>query len=363
MSLNSDLKKILFSEYLLGRIKLKNRVVMAPMTRSRAPGNVPNEMMSRYYALRAEAGLLISEGVSPSPNGLGYARIPGCFNEEQALGWKKVAEAVHARGGRIFMQLMHTGRVSHSMNLAVGARVLAPSAISLKGKIWTDQKQMQDYPQPEVMSMGDIQQAIQEYARSASLALDAGFDGVELHGANGYLIDQFLNPAANQRTDDFGGTPENRMRFALEVARATVQAIGADRVGFRVSPYGVFNDQAIYDEIEEFFGALAKQLSDLGLVYLHIVDHSAQGAPEVKSTVKVLLRKEFHQTLILSGGYDADRAEKDLQDKKGDLIAFGRGFISNPNLVEKFRTGVPWVPADPSTFYSAGEKGYLDYPV
>lgn len=363
MSLNSDSKKILFSEYSLGRIKLKNRIVMAPMTRSRAPGNVPNEMMSRYYALRAEAGLLISEGVSPSPNGLGYARIPGCFDEEQVRGWKKVAEAVHARGGQIFMQLMHTGRVSHSLNLPVGARVLAPSTIGLKGKLWTDQKQMQDYPQPEAMSVDDIQQAIQEYALSASRAVEAGFDGVELHGANGYLIDQFLNPAANQRTDGFGGVAEDRMRFALEVARATVQAIGADRVGFRVSPYGVFNDQAIYDGIEEFFGAFARRLSDLGLVYLHIVDHSAQGAPEVKPTIKALLRKEFRQTLILSGGYDADRAEKDLQDRKGDLIAFGRGFISNPNLVEKLRTGAPWAPADPSTFYSAGEKGYLDYPV
>lgn len=294
---------------------------------------------------------------------MGYARIPGCFNEEQAQGWKKIAEAIHVRGGRVFMQLMHTGRVSHPLNLPAGARVIAPSAIGLSGQVWTDQKQMQPYPLPEEMSLDDIRQTINEFAQSAKLAVQSGFDGVELHGANGYLIDQFLNPAANHRTDEYGGSAENRMRFTLEVVQATAKMIGADRVGFRVSPYGIFNDQAIYDGIEEFFGLLAKRLSDLGLVYLHIVDHSSHGAPEVKPSVKALLRKEFRQTLILSGGYTGDQAEKDLEDKRGDLIAFGRPLISNPKLVKKLRTGESWIEANPATFYTPGEKGYLDYPV
>lgn len=352
--------KRLFSDYSLGRIQLKNRVVMAPMTRCRAIGHLPNEKMARYYALRASAGLLISEGVSPSPHGLGYARIPGCFNGEQVQGWQRVTEAVHAQGGRIFIQLMHTGRVGHPLNLPSGARMMAPSAIAVKGVLWTDQKQLQPYPLPHAMSLEEIQQTIDEYARSAQLAIDAGFDGVELHGANGYLIDQFLNPGANHRTDEFGGSPENRMRFALEVAKAVALRIGVDRLGFRISPYGVFNDQSIFEGIEEFFGVLAKKLSELGMIYLHLVDHSSRGAPEVKSSVKSLLRSEFRQTLILSGGYDSVRAEQDLQDNKADLIAFGRPFISNPNLVDKIKLGLPLVEAQESTFYTPGDEGYLD---
>jgi N-ethylmaleimide reductase len=356
---------LLFSEAKLGTLILKNRVVMAPMTRSRAPGSVPNEMMSKYYALRAEAGLIVTEGVSPSPNGLGYARIPGLFNEEHVRGWRKTTDAVHAAGGKIFVQLMHTGRVSHPANLPSGARVLGPSAIALEGmQMWTDSQGMQPYPVPEEMSAEDIRNTVAEYAQSAKLAIEAGFDGVELHGANGYLIDQFLNPASNHRSDAYGGSAENRIRFALEVAEAVVRAIGKERLGIRVSPYGAFNGMmSSYEGIEETFGLLASRLSALGLVYLHIVDHSSQGAPEVKPSVKALLRREFKQTLILSGGYDAERAEQDLQERRGDLVAFGRPFIANPRLVQKLKNGSPLAALDPATLYTPGEKGYLDYPV
>lgn len=357
------MENLLFSKYKLGNNTLNNRIVMAPMTRSRAISNVPNELIAEYYKQRADAGLIITEGTSPSPNGLGYSRIPGLFNNEHVKGWKLVTDAVHSKGGRIFVQLMHTGRVSHPLNLPEGAKVLAPSAIAVKGEIWTDQKQLQPYPVPAAMSYEDIQNAIDEYVNSAKLAVEAGFDGVELHGANGYLIEQFINPAANQRTDQYGGSAENRIRFALEIARKTVDAIGADKVGIRVSPYGVSNDLTVYEGLEETYALLAEKLNDLGIVYIHIVDHSAMGAPVVSPTVKAVIREKFKGTVIISGGYDGEKAEKDLADKKGDLVSFGRPFISNPNLVEKLSTGAALNAPDMATFYTPDEKGYTDYPL
>jgi len=357
------MENLLFSKYKLGNNTLNNRIVMAPMTRSRAINNVPNELIAEYYKQRADAGLIITEGTSPSPNGLGYSRIPGLFNNEHVKGWKLVTDAVHSKGGRIFVQLMHTGRVSHPLNLPEGAKVVAPSAIAVKGEIWTDQKQMQPYPVPQAMSYEDIQNAIDEYVNSAKLAVEAGFDGVELHGANGYLIEQFINPAANQRTDQYGGSAENRIRFALEIARKTVDAIGADKVGIRVSPYGVANDLTVYEGLEETYALLAEKLNDLGIVYIHVVDHSAMGAPVVSPTVKAAIREKFKGTVIISGGYDGEKVEKDLADNKGDLVAFGRPFISNPNLVEKLSTGAALNAPDMATFYTPGEKGYTDYPL
>lgn len=355
------MSKQLFSEIPFGPIRLKNRVVMAPMTRSRAIGNVPNELMAAYYAQRAEAGLIVSEGVAPSPNGLGYPRIPGLFNSEQVAGWKTVTDRVHRAGGRIFVQLMHTGRVGHHANLPAGARVLAPSAIGLSGAMYTDSKGPQPHPVPEEMTEGDIQQAIDEFVQASRLAIESGFDGVELHGANGYLIDQFLNAASNQRTDRWGGSPANRTRFAVEIARKVGEAIGFDRVGIRVSPFGAFNDMKADPETESLYELLAAELGKLGLLYIHVVDHSAMGAPEVKPGVKQKIRARFTGLYILSGGYDVGRAETDLAEKKGDLIAFGRPFISNPKLVSKLRDGAALAPADPSTFYTPGEKGYTDY--
>ncbi|WP_413294977.1 alkene reductase [Bdellovibrio sp. HCB185ZH] len=351
----------LFEPIQLGRIKLQNRLVMAPMTRSRAIGNLANDMMVKYYADRASAGLIISEGISPSPNGLGYARIPGLFNQEQAASWKKVTDAVHAKGGHIFAQLMHTGRASHPDNLPPGAKIVAPSAIALSGKIWTDTKQEQPYTTPNEMTIEEVKSTIQEYIKSAELAIQAGFDGVELHGANGYLIEQFLNPKSNKRTDMYGGSDENRMRFVLEIANGTVEKIGGDRLGIRVSPYGVFNDTGAFEGIENFYSTLAQKFSDLGMVYIHVVDHSAMGAPPVNPEIKKLIQQSFKGLYITSGGYDEKRAEQDLLDKKGDLVAIGRPFISNPDLVAKLKEGKPLTPYDHTTFYTPGEKGYNDY--
>jgi N-ethylmaleimide reductase len=354
-------QSLLFSPAPFGRTELKNRVIMAPMTRSRAIGNVPNDLMARYYSQRAEAGLIITEGVSPSPNGLGYARIPGLFSAEQVSGWKKVTEGVHRAGGRIFAQLMHTGRVSHPANMPAGARVLAPSAIAASGAMYTDAQGPQPHPVPEAMTEQEIQATIDEFVAASRAAIDAGFDGVELHGANGYLIDQFLNTASNQRSDQWGGSVQNRTRFALEIARKVGQAIGFDRVGMRVSPYGAFNDMKDDPESEAVFERLAEELDKLGALYIHVVDHSSMGAPEVKPSIKRKIRERFNGYVILSGGYDAPRAESDLAEKRGDLVAFGKPFISNPGLVSKLRDGSALTPLDPSTFYTPGEKGYTDY--
>lgn len=351
----------LFTPVELGNLQLKNRIVMAPMTRSRAIDNLPNDLMVKYYALRAEAGLIISEGVSPSPNGLGYARIPGIFSQAQVQGWRKVTDAVHQAGGRIFVQLMHAGRICHPANLPAGARMLAPSEVAADGEIWTDSNGPQPHPTPEAMSEADILATIAEFAQASRNAIDAGFDGVELHGANGYLIDQFLNAASNRRTDRWGGSVENRVRFAVEVAKACADAVGADRIGMRVSPYGVFNCMAPDAEMDSMYERLMEELSRIGLVYIHVVDHSSMGSPEVPQTVKDMIRRSFKGKYILSGGYDLARANADLEAGRGDLVAFGRPFISNPDLVHKLREGIPLTPPDASTFYTPGEKGYLDY--
>ena len=351
----------LFTPTTLGKLQLKNRIVMAPMTRSRATGNVPNELMEKYYRLRADAGLIITEGTSPSANGLGYARIPGMFSQEQVQGWKRVNDAVHKSGGKIFIQLMHTGRVSHPANMQTGAKILAPSAIAAPGEMWTDSNGMQPHPVPVEMSEADIALTIAEYANSAKLAIEAGFDGVEVHAANGYMIDQFLNTATNQRTDKWGGSVENRIRFAVEVAKATVAAIGADRVGMRISPYGAFNGTIADTKTDALYLRLIEELNKLGLVYIHVVDHSSMGAPEVSAELKAKIRANFKGKYILSGGYDAAKANADLDAQRGDLVAFGRPFISNPDLVQKLQNGTALTAPDFGTFYTPGEKGYTDY--
>ncbi|MFZ1319460.1 MAG: alkene reductase [Candidatus Nitrotoga sp.] len=351
----------LFTSTTLGKLQLKNRITMAPLTRSRAIGNVPNELMEKYYRLRAAAGLIITEGTSPSSNGLGYARIPGLFSDAQVQGWRRVTDSVHQAGGNIFAQLMHTGRVSHPANMPADAKVLAPSAVAAPGEMWTDSNGMQPHPVPTAMNEADIAHAIAEYATASKRAIEAGFDGVELHAANGYLIDQFLNTASNQRTDRWGGSIENRIRFAVEVARATAIAIGADHIGMRISPYGVFNGMAADAEMDALYERLITKLNSIGLVHIHIVDHSSQGAPEVSPALKAKIRAAFKGKYILSGGYDLTRANADLDLQRGDLVAFGRPFISNPDLVEKLRNGSPLTAPDSNTFYTPGEKGYTDY--
>ena len=358
----------LFEPATLGNLTLQNHIVMAPMTRSRAlQHNAPGELVATYYAQRATAGLIITEGTSPSPNGLGYARIPGLYSPEQIAGWKLTTNAVHEEDGKIFVQLMHTGRISHPDNMPEGSQIVAPSAIAAKGDMWTDANGMQPQPTPHEMTTDEVKAAIQEFIQAAKNAVEAGFDGIELHGANGYLIEAFLHPSANQRTDEYGGSDENRARFLLEIAQGAVDAIGKDKVGVRLSPYGINGDLANYDGIETFYNYLAQELHRIGLVYIHLVDHSGMGAPVVPPSVVNGIRERFKGTLILSGSYDAKRAEAVLESGLADLVAFGRPFIANPDLVERLRTGAELAQPDPATFYAPGpngfEQGYIDYPV
>lgn len=358
----------LFAPASLGSISLQNRIVMSPMTRSRALNNIPNSLMAEYYGQRSSAGLIITEGTSPSPRGLGYARIPGIFSPEQIAGWKLTTDSVHARGGRIFLQLMHTGRVGSRLNLPSGAELVAPSAVAMNGAIWTDSQKEQPYDMPREMTAEDIRCTVADYAAAARNAIAAGFDGVEVHGANGYLITQFLDPGSNRRDDEFGGDAKRRNRFSLDVAQAVITAIGAERVGIRLSPYGLFNDMnGNYEGIAEQYVALAGELGKLKLVYLHMVDHSAMGAPKPDSgavqAICAAFRSAGGRGIILSGGYDRDRAEADLESGAAELIAFGRPFIANPDLVHRLRNGLPLAEPDQATFYTPGPEGYTDYPV
>ena len=358
-------KNLLFSIYTLGGITLQNRLVMAPMTRSRAIGNIPNDLIAEYYKQRASAGLIITEGTSPSPNGLGYSRIPGIFSAEQVEGWKKTTEAVHAKGGKIFVQLMHTGRVAHSLNLPAGARVVAPSAVKAENtQLWTDTEGMKDVHVPEALSPEELITTQQEFVQASINAIKAGFDGVELHGANGYLLEQFLSPFSNVRTDSYGGSIENRARFVLETVEKVAAAIGKEKTGIRLSPFGINNDMKPYPEIEQTYEYLASELNKLGILYIHLVDHSSMGAPAVPVTIKDAVRKSFSGTLILSGDYAKDRAELHLEEGRADLVAIGRQFINNPDLVERLKNDWPLnAELDFNTFYTADEKGYTDYPV
>ena len=356
-----------FEPATLGSLKLTNHIVMAPMTRSRAPGNVPNDMMAEYYRQRASAGLIITEGTSPAADGLGYARIPGLFNQEQVNHWKSVTDAVHKAGGHIFIQLMHAGRIFHPLNLPAGAEGIAPSAVAAKGEMWTDQQQMQPQPVPRALRTEELAKVRDEYVTSAKLAIEAGFDGVELHGANGYLLEQFLNPQSNQRTDDYGGSVKNRARFVLDVARAVAGAIGAARTGIRLSPWGVASDMPHYPEIDDTYAYLADELQKIGIVYVHLVNHESLGGPAVPQKTVDTIRGKFTNTLILSGGLHTLAAiDAALDNGHADLVAVGRPFIANPDFVERLKAGTPLAAPDQATFYAPGPKGfadgYTDYP-
>lgn len=354
----------LFTPHTLGSLALFNRIAMAPMTRSRAIKNLANDLMATYYAQRADAGLIITEGVSPSLNGLGYARIPGIYSREQTESWKPVAKAVHEKGGKIFMQLMHTGRVTHSDNLPEGGRVLAPSAVPAQGQMWTDEKGLLDLSVPQEMTSEDIDLTKKEFVLAAINAIEAGFDGVELHAANGYLLEQFISPHSNNRSDNYGGKVENRTRFVLEVTEAVSDAVGKDKTGIRLSPYGVYNDMPHYPEIEATYTYLASQLKQLDIAYIHLLDHSTDGAPEVPLSVKQAIRSLFTNTIILTGGYNAEKAEKHISAGLTDVVAFGKPFISNPDLVGRLKKKLPLnIKLDASTLYTPGEKGFTDYPV
>jgi N-ethylmaleimide reductase len=353
----------LFTPAKVGSFQLNNHLVMAPMTRCRAIGNIPNDLIATYYEQRADAGLIITEGTSPSPNGLGYARIPGIYSKAQVEGWKKTTSKVHAKGGKIVIQLMHTGRISHQLNLPEGAIILAPSAVIPAGQMWTDSKMMQDFSAPKAMTSEEVAQAKAEFVSASKNAIEAGFDGVELHSANGYLLEQFLSPISNVRTDNYGGSIENRCRFVLEVVAEVAHAIGKEKTGIRLSPYGVASDMPHYPEIDATYDYLSKELNKLGIEYIHVVDHSAMGAPAVPMAIKKTIRENFKNTIILCGGYNKATAEEDLKKGLADLIAMGKPFINNPDLVHRLKSDLTLSQElHMDQFYSADEVGYIDYP-
>ena len=357
--------KDLFEAVKVGKLSLKNRLLMNPMTRSRADENgVATPMMVEYYQQRASAGLIVTEGIAPSPNGKGYARIPGLWNAAQTESWKPITAAVHAQGGHIFAQFMHTGRVSHPANMIEGGKVVAPSAVALTGaQMYTDKAGLQDYPVPEALDAAGLEQAKAEFVNAARHAVAAGFDGIELHAANGYLLEEFLSPHTNTRSDNYGGSVENRIRFVLEVAKATADAIGADKVGIRISPYGVASGMQSYPEVEQEYLLLVKELSALNLAYVHLADHQGQGAPEVPLAFKQALRKAFNGAFIIGGSFDQASAQKAVEDGLVDMAGLGRAFLANPDLVTRFQKGLALNQPDYTTLFTPGAKGYTDYPV
>ena len=350
----------LLTPYNKGSLQLKNHLVMAPMTLSRAINNLPNELMVAYYAQRAGAGLIITEGTAPSPDALGYSRIPGIFSKEQTTAWRAVTEAAHAEGSRIFLQLMHTGRIGHPANLPAGARLVGPSAIKAVGEIWTDSSGKQDYPQPHALTHEEVEAVIAEHVSAARNAMKAGFDGVELHGANGYLVEQFLNPYINNRTDIWGGSIENRARFAIRVVQEIAAAIGADKVGVRFSPYSTLGDLPVYEEqqVHDTYALLATELNKTNIAYLHI----GVSAIIPQKTFDAI-RQGFNGTIILCNGLTPETAEAALNAGFADLVAFGRAFLANPDLDKRIETGATLNQPDFNTLYTPGSVGYTDYPV
>ncbi|GGZ96965.1 alkene reductase [Novosphingobium arvoryzae] len=347
----------LFTPVALGAIELANRIVMAPMTRDRAgPGDVPTALMVEYYAQRASAGLIVTEGAQPSAVGKGYWRTPGIHSAEQIEGWRAVADAVHARGGRIVMQLMHCGRVVVPANRGFDADVIAPSAIACPAPVPGPDGVPVPTATPREITVEEMPALLEEYAQAARNAIAAGLDGVELHCASGYLINQFLNPASNQRTDDYGGSAENRIRFPIAVLRALADAIGADRVGFRISPGNPYNGMDPSDPAATF-GPFVKAANALGLAFCHVVD---MGLPDLDTLA--LLRANFSGPIIANNNLKADSARALLDAGQAEAVSFGRAYIANPDLVERIAAGAPLAKPDFSLLYTGEERGYTDYP-
>lgn len=371
--------------YSKGPLSLKNHLIMAPMTRCRAIGNIPNQLMADYYAQRAGAGLIITEGTAPTPDGLGYARIPGIFTADQVDGWKKVTKAVHARQSKIFVQLMHTGRIGHIDNLPEGAQLVGASSMPAAGQIYTDTKGPQDHAVPVALTTEGVKDVIGGHVTAARNAIEAGFDGVELHGANGYLLEQFLNPNTNTRTDEYGGSMEGRAKIVLDMTRAIAAGISKDKVGIRFSPYNTLGDLQAYDqdEVLKTYVYLAGALNEIGIAYIHIGRNPA-APPELLPAI----RAAFHGTIILCNGFTPETAEAMLNpDGSGpglvdyaaagprlvdiaaagprlaDCVAFGRSFLANPDLDARIAKKASLNQPDPKTFFSPDAKGYTDYPV
>jgi len=352
----------LFSPFRLGPLTLPNRIVMAPMTRNRAgPGNVPGPLNATYYAQRASAGLIISEATQISPQGVAYPGTPGIHSAEQVAGWKLVTNAVHGAGGRIFLQLWHVGRISHPTMQPEGALPVAPSAIAPAGQAWTTNG-MQAFVTPRALETNEIPGIVADFRRGASLARQAGFDGVELHGANGYLIDQFLRDSTNHRTDRYGGSALNRARFLVEVTEALIAEWGGDRVGVRLSPTNPYNDIADSNPAATFATAVA-ELNRLGIAYLHVVEPGT-GDPVAAGELPDIrfFRRLWRGPLMANKGYDLERADAVLRAGVADLVSFATLYLANPDLPERFRRSAPFNTADRKTFYGGAAPGYTDYP-
>ncbi len=346
----------LFTPGRIGTLEVPNRIIMSPMTRSRMlPKGVPSDIAIEYYSQRASAGLVITEGTSPSSGGMGYARTPAIESEAQVAAWKKITDAVDTKGGRMFMQLMHAGRIGHPLNRYTDQPLVAPSAIKAAGQIWTDPSGLQDFPMPEALSTAEIAAVIEEYAKATRNAIRAGFRGVELHAASGYLPMQFLSSNTNQRTDGYGGSVEKRIRFVTEVLDAMIDAAGSSsRVGIKIAPAMPFNDIQDADP-KETYTTLVRAISGKGLAYLHVLQTALPGTFE-------LLRPLYPGTFAVCGGFTKESGNAALSSGLADFVVYGKLFISNPDLPKRFATGAPLATPDPSIFYSPGPKGYIDWP-
>jgi N-ethylmaleimide reductase len=350
----------LFSPAKLGSIALKNRIVMAPLTRNRAgEAGVPQDLNVTYYAQRASAGLIVTEATPISPMGHGYPGLPGIYTDEQVAGWKKITEAVHAKGGKIVIQLWHVGRISHP-TLLNGALPVAPSAIKPAGKAFTYQG-LVDYVEPRALDANELPAIVQDYVYATQCALKAGFDGVEIHAANGYLLDQFLRDGSNKRTDNYGGSFENRARLLLEVTKAVVETAGADKVGIRISPVNPFNN--MHDSNPQaLFNYVAEQLNQFNLAYLHTVEGGIHGVGKADAFDFEQMRKLYKGAYMANLSYDKVRGNAAIASGHADVIAYGVPFIANPDLVERYKTDAALNAADSKSFYGGTEKGYTDYP-
>lgn len=366
---------VLFDSLTLGPYTLRNRIALPPLTRSRSsqPGNIPNDLMATYYRQRSSAGFMVTEGTQIEPRGQGYAWTPGIYSPEQVEGWRKITDAVHAEGGTIFLQLWHVGRVSHTSLQPGGAAPVAPSAIPAENvKVFVEtgpgQGALTLPSAPRALTTAEVKELVQLYAKAARNALDAGFDGVEIHSANGYLINQFISTHTNQREDEYGGSLENRLRFLAEVTQAVADVVGKERMGVRFSPlFASTNEDRVYlglveeDPHTTYIEAI-KVLEKVGVAYVSIAEADWDNAPELPESFRADVRKNFSGRVLYAGRYTPERGVRVVKAGWGDLIAFGRPFIANPDLPERIAHGWPLNPVDPTTMYGGTDKGYTDYP-
>lgn len=361
--MNQD-SQVLFSPFNLAGLHLRNRIVMAPLTRNRAihESDVPQQLNVEYYRQRASAGLIISEATQISPTGKGYAWTPGIYSQEQVAGWKRITDAVHAKGGAIFAQLWHVGRISHPTLQPQGGQPVAPSAISPnKQRTFIETGNFVEIGMPRALELSEISTIIDDYRKATKNAMDAGFDGVELHAANGYLIQQFLSDHSNHRTDRYGGSIPNRLRFAIEVVEAVISEIGAPRTGIRLSPVTPVND-AVDSSPKAVFFPLVREMSRLNLAYIHVIEGATGGGREFNGFDFHAFRREFKGPWMVNNGYTYEMAIEAIESGYADLVAFGKPYIANPDLVERFKQNAPLNQADVATFYGGDAKGYTDYP-